>query len=341
MFTNTTKNTMRSYRILIIAAAVLAIAATSCKKDEEEKALPYLTGYPEFDLPLYGVPGDYFSFTAKGVTDDDGKEPDGYYWYVTPVHTAKDTSRTYSFTVPDTLCTITVNCVAFKDGYYSASEAKSLTIINADRNNGSLKGNLFNIEKDFVFTDSRDGHEYWCTTIGGTDWFKDNLAYDKSGFSLENCPVTVGLFGKFYTWNDAVTACPEGWRLSSLKDWADAAKALTDKDFDTDKTMDSVAVDFMGDILFNGEKMWEYWPEVKITNKSGLGLMPTGYAISNGKEKAKFDSMNGYSVYWTSDTNEDGQAFYRYIYAEQPDIKLGSAEKDSFAATVRCVRDHD
>lgn len=341
MFTNTTKNTMRSHRILIIGAALLALAATSCKKDEETETLPYLTGYPEFDLPLYGKAGDTFTFKGQGVTDDDGKAPDGYYWSVTPILPTRDTSDTFKFTVPDTLCTISVTCGAFKDGYYSTSISKDLIIVDDDRENGSLKGNLFNIEKDFVFTDSRDGHEYWCTTIGDKDWFKDNLAFGDAGFPLENSPATKGLFGLFYTWEDAMTACPEGWRVSSLKDWADAAKVLTGKDFETDKTMYSVAVDFMGDIRFNNERMWDYWPDVTITDKSGLSLMPTGYAIANGSSKAKFDSMNGYSVYWTSDISEDGQAYYRYIYAEQPDIMLGSAGKDSFAATVRCVRDHE
>ena len=341
MFTNTTKNTMRSNRILIIGAALLALVSTSCKKDKEEEMLPYLTGTPEIDLPLYGKAGDTFTFTGHGVKDDDGKAPDGYYWYVSPILPDKDTSNTFKFTIPDTLCTITVTCGAFRDGYYSTTNSKSLTIVNDDRTNGSLKGNQFDAAKDFVFTDSRDGHEYWCTTIGGTDWFKDNLAYGNAGYPLENCTATKGLFGLFYTWEDAMVACPDGWRVSSLKDWAEAAKAMTGKDYDTATTMSGVAVDFMGDIRFNGEKMWEYWPDVNITNKSGLNLMPTGYAISSGKEKAKFESMNGYSVYWTSDTNDEGKAYYRYIYEEQPDMMVGSTEKNSFAATVRCVRDHE
>ncbi|MDO5442798.1 MAG: FISUMP domain-containing protein [Bacteroidia bacterium] len=332
---------MRLHRILIIGAALLALASTSCKKDDGDDTLPYLTGYPEFDLPPYGQPGETFTFTGKGVRDDDGKDPDGYYWYIDPLETGRDTANTFSFYIPDTLCTITVTCGAFKEGYYSSSISKDLVIIRDSRVNGSLKGNRFDATTDFTFTDSRDGHEYWCTTIGGTDWFKDNLAFDGAGFPLENCPATVGLFGKFYTWEDAMVSCPEGWRLSSLKDWADAAKVLTGSDFDTHKTMASVAVDFMGDIYFNENKMWEYWPEVKITNKSGLSLMPTGYAIASGGNKARFDSMNGYSVFWTSDTDEDGQAYYRYIYEEQPDIMLGTAGKDSFAATARCVRDHE
>lgn len=330
---------MRFSKLLLIATALAAVSVISCKKDDEDETLPYLTGMPEFNLPLYGQAGESFTFTAKGVTDDDGNSVN-YYWYTTPGDGKRDTTLTYSFTVPDTLCTFTITCGAYADGYYGTTASKSITIVNPDRQNGSIKGVLFNVLKDFTFTDERDGHEYWCTTIGDKDWFKENLAYQNCGKPLENCLVTAGVFGMFYSWEEARTSCPEGWRLSSLQDWADAVKAVTGTEFEVDKHMYSVAGSFMGDIYFNGEKMWEYWPDVKITNNAGLSMMPLGYASIGGNGKADFDSLNGYSVFWTADEKDSEKAYYRYIYEEDPDILIGSAGKTSFAASVRCVRDH-
>ena len=331
---------MRFSKLLIIAATLFTVSLVSCKKDEETESLPYLTGVPEFDLPNYGKPGDSFSFTAKGVTDDDGN-PVNYYWYASPVITARDTSLSFSFSIPDSLCTITVTCGAFADGYYGRTTTKDIIVVRPGKEGGSISGLLFDIEKDFTFTDSRDGHEYWCTTIGEKDWFMENLAFEGCGSPLDNCAATSGLFGMFYTWDEAVASCPEGWRVSTLQDWADAAKTATGTDYDPGKHMYSIAGDFMGDISLNGEKLWEYWPDVKITNKTGLYMIPLGYAVINENGRASFDSLNGYSVFWTADEKDEDQAYYRYIYEEKPDVLLGTAGKKSFAASVRCVRDHE
>ena len=331
---------MKLHRILILTASIMTgLCLVSCHKDDDE-TLPYLTGAPSFSLPAYGAPGDSFSFTAKGVTDDDGKDPDGYYWYSTPIKPAKDTSLTYSITLTDTLCTVAVTCGAYKDGYYSTSTSHQITIVKDGHKGGSITGLDFDEEKDFIFTDSRDGREYWCTTIGGKDWFKENLAFTGAGKAMENCPVTAGVFGMFYSWNEARTACPEGWRVSSLQDWADAVSDISDLKYSPKENFYSVAGEFMADIYFNGSKMWEYWPDVKISGGTGLSIMPSGYAsiLSNGS--GKFFSLNEYAVLWTGDEKDEDQGYYRYIYMEQPDILVGSADKNSFGASVRCVRDH-
>lgn len=331
---------MKFPRILLIATALVSgFIAVSCKDDDDE-TLPFLTGNPEFDLPLYGKAGDTFHFTGKGVTDDNGNIP-SFYWYALPVNTARDTSLTYTLTLPDTLCTVTVTCGAFAKGYNGVSASKSITIIDPDRTDGSIVGVNFSEKNDFVFTDPRDGHEYWCTTIGGKDWFKDNLAYAKNGKSLDDCEVTSEIFGFYYDWESASVSCPDGWRLSSLQDWADAAKEISGTDFGAVENMYSIAGSFMGDIYFNGEKMWEYWPGVTITGKTGLSIMPLGYALVSSQGKATFSSiMSGYATFWTADEQDEEKAYYRYIFEEQPDILIGSADKKSFAANVRCVRDH-
>ena len=42
---------------------------------------------------------------------------------------------------------------------------------------------------------------------------------------------------------------------------------------------------------------------------------------------------------WTSDQNGDDSAYYRYIYVKQNDIMIGYGDKESFQASVRCVKD--
>jgi uncharacterized protein (TIGR02145 family) len=332
-----TKGTYMHINRIILISAIAAFALTSCKGDETE-TLKYLTGEPEFTIPAYGVSGDRFELPSKGVTAEDGTTVK-YYWYAEPISTHRDTVPVYYVNLTDSLCTVTVHCVAFAEGYNPSSPSHTITIVNSDRKKGSIKGLDFDQSKDFSFTDPRDGREYWCTTVKGTDWFKENLAYRGAGVPLENCESTSDVFGRFYTWDEAVKACPEGWRMSNLGDWSDAASVILGENPDPKDRFLSIAGGFMGNIYFNGQRMWEYWPKVSITNDLRLSMTPMGYAVKRETGTA-FKSQFDYAAFWTADEKDGEQAYYRYFYDESPDLFIGSAAKSSFAASVRCVRDH-
>ena len=92
----------------------------------------------------------------------------------------------------------------------------------------------------------------------------------------------------------------------------------------------------MEDVYFNGSKMWEYWGNVRITNKCGLSIMPTGYAkIEDGAYA--FDGYEKYGALWTADGSED-LANFRYVYVDKTDMFLSQASKTDFAVPVRCVK---
>ena len=38
------------------------------------------------------------------------------------------------------------------------------------------------------------------------------------------------IFGKYYTWTEAQTACPEGWELPSDADFVELARKVSGKD---------------------------------------------------------------------------------------------------------------
>ena len=323
--------------ILFASAVFVLFCAASCNKDKTE-SYSYLTGAPEFTLPMFATAGESFTFTAKDVTADDGSKV-GYCWYTT-VLSIRDTIDTFTLTLPDTLCTVSLTCAAFADGYYNSTTTQSVTIVKAGRENGSITGLTAAEGRDFFFTDPRDGHSYLCTTVGSKDWFRENLAYKGSGSALDNCENVSDIFGRFYTWNEAVSACPDGWRLCTLDDWADAASAALGSRPDPSVRFLSAAGAFMGDLKFNGTKMWEYWPDVKITDKLGLSMIPLGYA-SKMESRIDFKSMYDYAAFWTANEKDADQAFYRYLYDESPDVFIGYSSKKSFAANVRCVRNHE
>lgn len=92
--------------------------------------------------------------------------------------------------------------------------------------------------------------------------------------------------------------------------------------------------------------MWEYWPSVgKPSNKSGLCMIPTGYVNLGAQAQdgtypnASFKGVYEYAAFWTADKTDDGMAYYRYIFYDQPDMMIGTGDANAFGAAVRCVRE--
>ena len=77
--------------MIIIAAS--ALAALSCKKEEEEaEVLPSLEGNLSFHAPQFIEPGQTLTMTPKGLVHPEDKGI-GFYWKVTPAMTSSDTTR--------------------------------------------------------------------------------------------------------------------------------------------------------------------------------------------------------------------------------------------------------
>lgn len=340
---------MNKFLKISLALCGAAILAFSCKEKEETTSSKYFSGSVKFDLPSYVTAGEVFDLVpTQAKTEDD--TPYKVYWKLlssdsrisiadTTKYLNEDKDGRYKLVVPDTLCSFTLTCYFTATGYTASTCSKDFVVVDPDRESGSLKGLELDTQKsDFIFTDVRDDLRYYCTTIGDKDWFRENLAYAGKGLPFMNQNAMSKVAGRFYTWEDAVSVCPDGWRLPTQADWMEAAKACGASVTDENSTFKGCAGLFMGDIYFNGNKMWEFWPDVKVTNKTRLGIFPLGYALVDGDEYS-FRNYQDYSAHWTADEMDDDYAYYRYIYVQKPDFYSGSAVKSGFAAQVRCVRD--
>lgn len=352
----------KNIRVMILAAMAM-LAAAACKKDDDDtEVLPSLSGQLKFEVDSYVLKKAQVTVTPSGVSHPEGKGF-GYYWTVSSVTDGNDTTRTetdpatasgaYAFTFPDSLGTYTVTCTAFASGYYSTSASRYVTTVNAKE---SIIDTTLGYAGNFsYFTDNRDGRTYRTVRAGNLEWFSENLAYTGSkespvGLPYDNAEAMTDIFGRYYTWTEAVSACPEGWRLPGLQDWMDLANASggnTEGDSFSDPYGDFAGVTgaLMVDAKFNSadNPMWEYWPDVRITNESGMSILPCGFANiteSLDGRAGYFDTAYRYAAFWTSDENPDdaGQAFIRYIYWDAPVMQMSSTPKESFATTVRCVR---
>lgn len=329
----------------ILMAAALVCMAVSCKdKEETGPSLPSLNGTLTADVPEFMTPGQEFTFNASGVTHPEGKEI-GYYWKVSPTKMQACTAQVYTFTPTDTLQTITVYCYAFADGYSTSSASYSSTIVK-----GGLDGSLKGLEIDKTDASvSYGGVDYYYVKIGDREWFRNNLANTASGASFRNAPVMSNVFGRFYSFEEALSACPQGWRLPSEEDWLALGKACgAPANIEKYAQIPDVASKLMAPATFNDIILWEYWPAVgEITNSSKMSMVPAGYANLGDKNvdgkyaNAIFTGVYQYAAYWTSDAvaEETDKAYYRYLQDNQPFLEIGKGDKVSFGANVRCVRD--
>lgn len=320
--------TMKLRNILLLSIVVLGMAAVSCKKDKPTETKPSLSGL-SFDVVPYLRIGQSVTITPRQVTHPEGKGI-GYYWLLDSE--ARDTvkyesdpatvniSKTFTFTEEGVHA---IYCGAFAEGYYSTTYSRTIRVVNPELE-GMVKETGID-SGDPSVVDNRSGsaseNTYYYTHIGSLDWMRNNLAYKDLGVAYENSEVTSYPLGRYYSWTEAQTACPAGWRLPTMAEW---------------QSLGTVAGDFMVDATVFGEKFWEYWPQVKITNALSLSVISAGYAMTAGSSNV-FKGLCSYAAFWSSDDN-DGQGQYVYFHVEDPAVHYGQADKESVGFSVRCVR---
>ncbi len=329
---------MKFRNLLILGTALSMLVLPSChKKDDEEKSDPYLDGKLTFSIPDFVLTGETFTLVPTGASNPTTGNV-GYSWTSSWL-SARDTTKketgtgdgSWTVTMPLEVGTYSITSNAFATGYTPPSAYQEFCVVDPTVDVTITKAG-YQIDST-TFKDPRDGMTYYLATTGGNVWMQNNLSYKEYGVSYGYSTAVDPIFGKLYTWNEAIKACPDGWHLPSDADFV----ALTGTEAGRGETIYGAAGSLMADAYFLGNKMWTYWPDVKITNKSKFSALPIGYAIDR-EDSQHYVGINDYAVFWTSD--EDGEsAFYRYIYEDKDNLYSSKGSKDYFRASVRCVKD--
>jgi len=311
---------------LIFLAVLVTAALASCKKNEDDTTKPSIYGLSIDNHPSYVGLGETVNFDLNldNIYTSDNKDPGtlGIFWQVntekrdTTTRDALKINPTYSYTFTELgSYTIAAYLFTLNDSYYVASEKTTVQAIDPET--------ALSYPKDMsMHTEILDGESYYVVNIGNLKWLAENLHVKSSGRNYQDCPVMATVFGKYYTWEEAQLACPDGWRLP------------TAQEFDNCLGTESGAL--MADATFLEKKMWTYWPQVVISNDKHFNALPVGYTDLAAVQGTT--GLNEYAIWWTSD-DEDGYGIYRYIYCEEPKVKAGRGSISSLALSVRCVKD--
>ncbi len=333
---------MKIDKFLMLALSAALVFMPSCKKEKKEdvKYKNSFKGSISFALPDFVAPGDVYELEPTGLTRPEEGKGIGYYWACPELGIKKDTTRVeddplekkgkLTLSIKDTLGKLTLKCVAFADGYYTSSTSKEFVVLHPEK---SLV-----VENPVIdaktMEDVRDGKKYSYRKVGDLDWMIENLAYAEAGVSYYECKAADPIVGRFYTWNEAKKVCPEGWRLPSKADWDNLIASMG---ADSKSPMEGISGSMMTRASVNKENLWEFWPEVKITNQSGFSALPAGYVQYSGKV-AQFAGAFQYAAFWSTEERDEEQATYYYLFMKNPDLLVNFGHKSSFAASVRCVR---
>ena len=185
-----------------------------------------------------------------------------------------------------------------------------------------------------TFTDSRDGQVYKQVTIGKQTWMAENLNYNTEiswcvGEYSETKKGDCDKYGRLYTWDAAMEACPKGWHLPSFEEW-------------------DVLLTTVGGQLTAGEvlKSTSGWHNNgNGIDAFGFSVLPAGVRIAHGSYYDEFgDSFYVYggdgasTSFWCS-TDESYYAYYMYLNYDYEYIDSGNNDRKDNGYSVRCLKD--
>jgi len=130
-----------------------------------------------------------------------------------------------------------------------------------------------------TFTDSRNGQTYRTVKIGNRTWMAENLNFQtENSWCYDNNSANCSKYGRLYTWDAAMKACPSGWRLPSDNDWT----ALTN------------AVGSNAGTKLKSQTGWN--DNGNGTDDFGFSALPGGSRSTDGS----FDGVGSYGHWWSA-----------------------------------------
>lgn len=194
------------------------------------------------------------------------------------------------------------------------------------------------------FTDPRDGQSYDVVKIGDLTWMTENLSYETE---TSTCPDgdsrNCKRLGRLYTWAEAKTVCPEGWRLPTSADFAELISAASVNAAQFHDGNPGAVSNEAGAKLKSRDG---WFKKGNGTDEFGFNALPAGYRVAISKSDdgtisgGKFDGIGGYAYFWSATEdpeNPESNAFYLFLSFSSDAASLNSFAKEDYRS-VRCVR---
>lgn len=154
------------------------------------------------------------------------------------------------------------------------------------------------------------------------------MNFERAGsFCPEGDSRNCKRLGRLYSWAEARSVCPEGWRLPTKEDF-ESLVAATSED-----AAQSPSLSRAGAALKSSDG---WFKKGNGSDALGFRALPAGYRGADGK----FDGIGGYAYFWsaTEDAeNRESNAFYLFLSFSSDAASLNAFAKEDYRS-VRCVR---
>ena len=163
-----------------------------------------------------------------------------------------------------------------------------------------------------MLVDARDGQEYKIFESGGGLWWMvQNLNFASPGswcYDLDDAKCAE--WGRLYSWEEAMSACPEGWHLPNDQEWMSL-------------------INYYGGTNYAGKQL-------KEGGSSKFNAQLSGYRDKAGY----FGKIDESAYYWSSTEQNKDYASFKGIYKSVDNLGTYTYPKpDGFS--VRCVKDQE
>lgn len=151
-----------------------------------------------------------------------------------------------------------------------------------------------------TFIDERDKKTYKYVTIGKLVWMAENLNFKaEDSWCYDDKIVNCKKFGRLYTYDAAMSACPEGWHLPSINEWKYLFSVVEGE------RIDDLGLSIMKSKVAKKLKSTSGWNEGWDDNgkRSGNGDDTYGFAALPAGIRTIHDDYNSlgeYAFFWTS-----------------------------------------
>ncbi|MCL2726783.1 MAG: hypothetical protein FWD56_00195 [Bacteroidales bacterium] len=336
-------------KIIMFCLCVSILLFSACKeKDPEPEGKNYMSGTLVHNVPQYVYRLTTYTFNASGITTpEDGLS---YHWVGPGFEPDSCFTQTYTCMSPEKMGSYTISIAVSHEGYYDAGMPQYITVIDS----------LFFVSVTGIIpgtdsiVDPRDGTKYHTRIFGALEWFVQNLNWAGAGNPYAKVEALSTPYGRLYSWNEATSgvaapsqeasslglgpqgACPPGWSVPTNDDWAHLASVVnggTPISFFDD--WDGVASPLCAYAKLVDVLVWPYSPRNTKSNLAAWNGLPGGNSTNNGNN---YGNIGNYGFWLSSSEADAHNGYYRYIHYDLNQFPYHATDKNSFGASVRCVR---
>jgi len=190
-----------------------------------------------------------------------------------------------------------------------------------------------------------EGQAYRTVKIGTQVWMAENLNFKtERSVCYGNADSNCTKYGRLYDWDEAMKACPDGWRAPGDEDWDRLAAAVGGRraeDEDGDERAEDEDRDrwYIGDYWDTaGEKLrskigWYFFRSTRGTDEFGFSALPGGFRDADGS----FDNVHFNGCWWSATEYDASYAWFRYMDFYSGGVqKYGDYKMSMFS--LRCLQ---